>query len=142
MPMAASSAMMAEMVSAGVSPGTAIMSRPTEQTQVMASSLSSVSAPASAARDHALVLADGDEGAGKAAHVEDAMTPPFFTASLSRASAAVVPWVPQTSRPISSRIRATRVAHRRGGRQGQVHDAEGRVQPAARPPGPPAGPCG
>ena len=38
---------------------------------------------------------------------EDAMTPPFFTASFSRASAAVVPWVPQTSRPISSRIRAT-----------------------------------
>ena len=35
------------------------------------------------------------------------MTPPFFTASFSRASAAVVPWVPQTSRPISSRIRAT-----------------------------------
>ena len=38
---------------------------------------------------------------------EDAMTPPFFTASFSRARAAVVPWVPHTSRPISSRIRAT-----------------------------------
>ena len=37
----------------------------------------------------------------------EAMTPPFFTASLSMARAAVVPWVPQTSRPISSRIRAT-----------------------------------
>ena len=35
------------------------------------------------------------------------MTPPFFTASFNRASAAVVPWVPQTSRPISSRMRAT-----------------------------------
>ena len=35
------------------------------------------------------------------------MTPPFFTASLSRARAAVVPWVPHTSRPISSRMRAT-----------------------------------
>ena len=38
---------------------------------------------------------------------EEAMTPPFFTASLSRARAAVVPWVPQTSSPISSRMRAT-----------------------------------
>ena len=35
------------------------------------------------------------------------MTPPFFTASFSSASAAVVPWVPQTDSPISSRIRAT-----------------------------------
>ena len=57
MPMAASSAMMAEMVSALVSPGTAIMSSPTEQTQVMASSLSSVSAPDCGRGDHALVLA-------------------------------------------------------------------------------------
>ena len=57
MPMAASSAMMAEMVSAGVSPGTAIMSSPTEQTAVMASSLSSVSVPAADGVDHAGVLA-------------------------------------------------------------------------------------
>ena len=35
------------------------------------------------------------------------MTPPFFTASLSSARAAVVPWVPVTSRPISSRMCAT-----------------------------------
>ena len=40
MPMAASSAMMPEMVAAVVSPGMAIMSRPTEHTQVMASSFS------------------------------------------------------------------------------------------------------
>ena len=56
MPMAASSAMMAEMVSAEVSPGTAIMSSPTEQTQVIASSLSIVSVPSSRRGDHALVL--------------------------------------------------------------------------------------
>ncbi len=48
-PMAASSAIMAEMVWAEVSPGTAIISRPTEQTQVIASSLSSVRAPDRAA---------------------------------------------------------------------------------------------
>ena len=40
MPMAASSAMMPEIVAAVVSPGMAIMSRPTEHTQVMASSFS------------------------------------------------------------------------------------------------------
>ena len=49
MPIAASSAMMPEMVAADVSPGMAIMSRPTEQTHVIASSFSIVSAPASTA---------------------------------------------------------------------------------------------
>ena len=48
-PMAASSAIMAATVSAVVSPGTAIISRPTEHTQVMASSFSIVSLPAAAA---------------------------------------------------------------------------------------------
>lgn len=42
-------AIMPEMVVAGVSPGMAIMSRPTEHTQVMASSFSMVRAPASTA---------------------------------------------------------------------------------------------
>ena len=37
----------------------------------------------------------------------DAMTPPFFTASLSMASAAVVPGPPQTSSPMDSRMQAT-----------------------------------
>ena len=40
--MAASSAMKPEMVVAGVSPGMAIISKPTEQTQVIASSFSMV----------------------------------------------------------------------------------------------------
>lgn len=44
-PIAASSAMIAEIVSADVSPGTAIISRPTEQTAVMASSFSIDNAP-------------------------------------------------------------------------------------------------
>ena len=44
-PIAASSAMIPEIVAALVSPGIAIMSRPTEQTQVIASSFSSDSAP-------------------------------------------------------------------------------------------------
>ena len=49
MPMAASSAIMPEIVAALVSPGMAIMSRPTEHTQVMASSFSSVRQPDAAA---------------------------------------------------------------------------------------------
>ena len=39
--------------------------------------------------------------------LEDAMTPPFLTASFSMARIAVVPQPPQTSRPTSSRMRAT-----------------------------------
>ena len=48
-PIAASSAMMPEMVVAGVSPGMAIISKPTEHTQVIASNFSIVKAPASTA---------------------------------------------------------------------------------------------
>ena len=48
-PMAASSAIMPDNVDAGVSPGIAIMSSPTEHTQVIASSFSMVRAPHSAA---------------------------------------------------------------------------------------------
>ena len=107
MPMAASSAMMAEMVAAEVSPGTAIMSRPTLHTQVMASSLSSTRVPDSAA---AIMPSSSDTGINAPDRPPtwlEAMTPPFFTASFSKARAAVVPWVPQISRPISSKIRAT-----------------------------------
>ena len=106
-PMAASSAMMAEMVSAEVSPGTAIMSRPTEQTQVIASSLSSVRAPFSAARIMPMSSLTGMKAPERPPTCEEAMTPPFFTASFKSASAAVVPCVPHTSSPISSRISAT-----------------------------------
>lgn len=44
-PMAASSAIIAAMVDAGVSSGIAIISKPTEQTQVMASNFSIFNAP-------------------------------------------------------------------------------------------------
>ena len=36
--------------------------------------------------------------------LELAITPPFFTASLSKASAAVVPWAPHCSSPMPSRM--------------------------------------
>ncbi len=107
MPMAASSAMMAAMVSAVVSPGMAIMSRPTEQTQVMASSFSRLSAPFSAAWIMPMSSDTGMNAPDRPPTWLDAITPPFFTASFKSASAAVVPWVPQISRPISSRIAAT-----------------------------------
>ena len=107
MPMAASSAMIAASVSAGVSPGTAIISSPTEQTQVIASSLSMVSVPACAAAIMPSSSETGINAPESPPTCEDAITPPFFTASLRRASAAVVPCVPHRSKPISSSIRAT-----------------------------------
>ena len=66
-PMATSSAIRAARVSASVSPGTAIMSRPTEQTAVIASSFARVRSPSSTALRQRRVLADGDERAREAA---------------------------------------------------------------------------
>ena len=107
MPMAASSAIIAAMVSAGVSPGRTIMSRPTEHTAVIASSFSRESVPSAVA----LIMPASSETGMKAPErpptVDDAITPPFLTASFNIAKAAVVPWVPHCSRPISSRMYAT-----------------------------------
>ena len=82
---------MADIVSALVSPGTAIMSRPTEHTQVIASSLSIVSVPHSAA---AIMPSSSDTGINAPDSPPtwpEAMMPPFFTASFKSARAAVVP---------------------------------------------------
>ena len=73
----------------------------------MASSLSMVRVPSRAA---AIIPSSSETGINAPDRPPTwplAMTPPFFTASFSSASAAVVPWVPQTDRPISSRMRAT-----------------------------------
>ena len=83
------------------------MSKPTEQTAVMASSLSSVSTPASAAAIHTLVFGNGNKRAAQTADCAGSHHAAFFTASFSNAKAAVVPCVPQTLKPISSRMRAT-----------------------------------
>ena len=107
MPIAISSAMIAEIVEAGMSPGTAIISRPTEHTEVIASSLVSVSVPSTAA---SIIPASSETGINapeRPPTLEDAITPPFLTASFSSANAAVVPCVPQVSRPIASRMCAT-----------------------------------
>ena len=81
----------AEIVAAVVSPGTAIMSSPTEHTQVIASSLSSVRAPERAASIMPTSSLTGINAPDRPPTWEDAMIPPFFTASLSMASAAVEP---------------------------------------------------
>ena len=106
-PIAISSAMIAEMVDASISPGTAIISRPTEHTEVIASSFVRVSVPSTAASIMPASSETGINAPESPPTLEDAMTPPFLTASFSRARAAVVPCVPQVSRPIASRICAT-----------------------------------
>ena len=107
MPMAASSAIMAEMVSAGVSPGIAIMSSPTEHTQVMASSFSIVRAPERAAASMALSSLTGMKAPDKPPTWLDANTPPFFTASLSMARMAVDPGAPIEDSPSVWKISPT-----------------------------------
>ena len=83
--------MMAEMVSAVVSPGTAIMSRPTEHTEVIASSLLMLSLPFLTARIMPASSLTGMNAPDRPPTMLLAMTPPFLTASLSMARAAVVP---------------------------------------------------
>ena len=91
----------------GVSPGIAIISRPTEQTQVIASSFSSDIEPFLTAS----IIPSSSETGIKAPESPPtaglAITPPFFTISVSIARAAVLPGAPALSIPSSSRIRAT-----------------------------------
>src|SRR5215213_8754650 len=101
-PMAISSAMMAAMVSAEVSPGTATMSSPTEQTLVIASSFSNVSAPSCAAS----IIAESSETGMKA------------------------PLIPPTAlEPQRLEDLPDRVARRRRRRERQVDNAEAEPQP-------------
>ena len=103
-PIAISSAMIPEITSAGVSPGIAIISSPTEQTAVIASSFSRLSAPH---RTASIIPASSETGMNAPESpptCDDAITPPFLTASFSIASAAVVPWQPHFSNPIDSRM--------------------------------------
>ena len=104
MPMAASSAMMPAMALALVSPGMAIMSRPTEHTQVMASSFSMVRHRACAASIMPMSSLTGMNAPLSPPTWLEAITPPFLTMSLSMARAAVVPGAPVISRPISCRM--------------------------------------
>ena len=106
-PIAASSAIIPEIVVAGVSPGTATISIPTLQTQVIASSLLKVIAPFSAALIIPISSLTGINAPESPPTFELAITPPFLTASFNMARAAVVPCPPTESSPISSNICAT-----------------------------------
>ena len=90
------SAMMAERVAAVVSPGTAIMSRPTERTQVWPPAYPG-GRPSRRGGDHALVLASaGMKAPDRPPTWGGGPCAPFFTASLNLGpGAAVVPWVPR-----------------------------------------------
>ena len=59
----------------------------------------------------------------------EAITPPFFTASLSSASAAVVPCAAADLKPHLFEDVRHGIAHRGRGRKGEIDDAERHVQP-------------
>ena len=94
-PMAISSAMMmpAMVLAGGVSPGMAIMSRPIEQTLVMASSF-----PDSRRRWLPLQFESSDTGMKAPKGLEEGRRR-LFTASLSMASTAVEPGAPMLESP-------------------------------------------
>ena len=73
----------------------------------MASSFSIVNAPASTASIIPWSSLTGMKAPDRPPTYDEAMTPPFLTWSLSKASAAVVPGAPALSSPISQRISAT-----------------------------------
>ena len=110
----------------------AIMSRPTEQTQVMASSFSSVNAPHSRGVESCPTSSlTGINAPERPPTWEEAITPPFFTASFSKRQRRR--WCRgcrTASRPISSRMCRHRIAHCRRGRQGQDPQCR-RARPAA-----------
>ena len=119
---------MAAMVSAGVSPGMAIMSRPTEQTLVMASSFSSTRCPWPTASARAASSLTGMKAPLSPPTELEANMPPFFTASLSMATAAVEPGRTDAADAQGLEDFADAVAH--GGRGGQrkIDDAERHAQ--------------
>ena len=83
------------------------MSSPTEQTALMLSSRSIDSAPARAAATMPASSLTGMNAPDSPPTADDAITPPFLTASVSIASAATEPGAPAFSIPIASRISAT-----------------------------------
>ena len=127
-PMAISSAMMPDKVSAVVSPGMATMSSPTEQTLVMASSFSMESCPLRAASEIFKSSLTGMKAPLKPPTLELAKAPPFLTASFSNAKAAVLPGTPMARQSQTLKDLAHAVAHIGRGRQGKIHHAKGNAQ--------------
>lgn len=99
-PIAISSAIIPGIVDAGVSPGMVIISSPTEQTLVMASSFSRDSIFDCIA---AAILESSETGINAEDNppsYEEAKAPPFFIASFNIARAAVEPGTPIEDNPI------------------------------------------
>ena len=90
-----------------MSPGIAIISSPTEHTQVIASNFSIHKAPSFTASIIPWSSLTGINAPLKPPTYDEAITPPFLTWSFKSASAAVVPGAPVLSRPISCKISAT-----------------------------------
>ncbi len=136
-PIAISSAMIAASVSAVVSPGTATMSSPTEQTALMLSSRSIDSAPARAAATMPASSLTGMNAPDSPPTADDAITPPFFTASVSIASAADRSGRARLLDPHRLQDLRDGIADGGRGRQRQIDDAEAdrRSQPRAPPRG-------
>ena len=101
MPIAASSMMSPAIVSGVVSPGSRIMSSPTEQTAVIASSFSSESVPRVTASESTWSSMMGMKTPERPPTALEAKAPPFLTASLSSMTAAVVPGAPTRSTPMA-----------------------------------------
>ena len=142
MPMAASSAMMAESVVGGgvAGDGDHVQAHGADAGH----GLQLVQGQGALRRggDHALVLADGDEGAGEAAHVVGGHDAALFhrVVEQRQRGGRAVGAADLQAHLLQDAGHA--VADGGGGGQGQVHDAEGHAQAGGWPPGPPAGPCG
>ena len=129
MPIAASSAMIAAIVSAGVSPGMAIMSRPTEQTAVIASSLSMVMKPRSRGFDHARVFRQRDEGAGQSADIARRHGAAFLHGVVEQRRARRRAMRADAVEPDLLQDPRDAVAFGRRRRQREIDDAERHAQP-------------
>ena len=81
--------------------------------------------------DHALVLADGDEGAGQAAHVGGGHDAPFLhcVVEQGQGGGGAVGTAGLQAHLLQNAGHA--VADGGGGGQGEIHDAKGHAQPAA-----------
>ena len=104
------------------------MSRPTEQTLVMASSFSRTRWPRPTASARAASSLTGMKAPLSPPTELEANRPPFFTASLSMATAAVEPGAPMAAMPSVLRISPTLSPTVGRGGQREVDDAEGHAQ--------------
>ena len=87
--------------------------------------------PGAGSGDHALVLADGDEGAGQAAHVGGGHDAPFLhrVVEQGQGGGGAVGAAGLQAHLLQDAGHA--VADGGGGGQGEIHDAKGHAQPAA-----------